>query len=184
MARQPNLQCWITKKVVALVHTLVNSQEERYGPMAICTKWICRGLLFELIVMVHDGSYMPKVAPNICSAAVTLVCEQTGNTAECSVAESYPEADNYWVEALGSLIGLLLIRAATIRELPYKAAWAFCDNKGIVNNASSFWFPLKEKQIQSDVITYQTIYSWSISPSGVCACLWTSGWRSLMGPAY
>ena len=103
--------------------------------------------------MVHDGSYMPKVAPNICSAAVTIVCQKTHNTATCSITDFYPEADNYRAEALGALIGLLLIQAATIRDLPYKAARAYCDNKGIVIHATNCTFPLKVKQSQSYVIS-------------------------------
>ena len=82
----------------------------------------------------------------------SLVCERTGQTATCSVVECCPEADNYRAEALGALVGLLLIKAATARDLPYQPARAFCDNKGIVNHASDFRSPLKEKQSQADVI--------------------------------
>ena len=34
--------------------------------------WIHRGLLMGSLVIVHDGSYMPKVAKDVCSAAHSL----------------------------------------------------------------------------------------------------------------
>ena len=115
-------------------------------------EWIRRGLLLGSIVIVHDGSYMPKVAQDVCSAAVVIVCERTGNKATVSIAEQCPEADNYRAEALGALLGLLIIRAASTRSLPYKPCRAYCDNKGIVIHAGNSTSPLKEQQSQADVI--------------------------------
>lgn len=115
-------------------------------------EWIRRGLILGSIVVIHDGSYMPKVSENVCSAAVAVVCTRTGNKATVSIAECCPEADNYRAEALGALLGLLIIRAASVRSLPYKPCRAYCDNKGIVTHANSCHSPLKEKQSQADVI--------------------------------
>lgn len=49
---------------------------------------ICCVLLLGSIVIIHDGSYMPKVAQDACSAAVAIVCGHTGNnnTATVSIA--------------------------------------------------------------------------------------------------
>ena len=37
-------------------------------------EWIRRGLINNSIVLVHDGSYMPQVDPNLCSAAFIIKC--------------------------------------------------------------------------------------------------------------
>ena len=92
---------------------------------------------------------MPKVGEDVCSAAAAIVCKRTSNKATVSIAECCPEAGgNYRAEAIGALLGLLVIRAVSARSLPYKSCQAYCDNKGIVIDS-----PLKEKQSQaSDVI--------------------------------
>ena len=115
--------------------------------------WIRRSLLTGSLQLVHDGSYMAKIDPKICSAAFILKCKMTGNSAVGSLVEKSDEADNYRAEALGSLAGLLVIRAASQLPLPYKACQAFCDNKGIVNHGSASDQPLKEKQVHADVIS-------------------------------
>jgi hypothetical protein len=40
-------------------------------------KWLRRGLLLGTLIMVHDGSYMRDVAPDVSSAAVIIKCTRT-----------------------------------------------------------------------------------------------------------
>ena len=102
--------------------------------------------------MVHDGSYMCKVDPSICLAAFIITCISTGQKATGTLVEKSDFADNYRVEALGAIGGLLILRAATKRVLPYKECLAYCDNLGIIGYAKKSNEPLCEKQSQSDVI--------------------------------
>ena len=37
-------------------------------------RWIHEGLLMGTLVIVHDGSYMPHVAKDVCSAAFMIYC--------------------------------------------------------------------------------------------------------------
>jgi len=122
-------------------------------------EWIRRGLINGTIVMVHDGSYMAKVDPHVCSAGYVIKCTRTGFRAVGSVVEHSANADNYRAEALGSIVGQLVLRAASQRHFRYKSCEAYCDNKGIVNHANDCDSPLKEKQSQADVIALVKQYS-------------------------
>ena len=49
--------------------------------------WIREGLPCGSLLLVHDGSYMKKVDPNICSAAYVIRCRTTGNKARGLIVE-------------------------------------------------------------------------------------------------
>ena len=85
---------------------------------------------------VHDGSYMRKVAPKICSAAFVLSCSSTGMRARGTLVEYSDSADNYRAEALGAAADLLILRAATPRQFRYLDVVAHCDNMGIVKHGN------------------------------------------------
>merc|ERR1712086_367039 len=108
-------------------------------------EWIRRGLGLGTIQLVHDGSYMQKVDPPVCSAAFTIVCTASGHSASGTVAERSDNADNYRAEALGAMCGLLALRAASQRAYRYRECGAFCDNLGIVKHASRPTTSLPEK---------------------------------------
>ena len=63
-------------------------------------KWICSGLMQGTLICVHDGSYMPKIDPNICSAAFIIKCTATGKIAKGSIVELSKDANNYRAEDL------------------------------------------------------------------------------------
>ena len=115
---------------------------------------IQRGLGLGTIQLVHDSSYIQKVDPTVCSAAFTIVCTTLGlgHSAHSTVAERSDNADNYRVEALGTMCGLLALRAASQQAYWYRECGAFCDNLGIVNHASRPTTSLPEKQVQADVL--------------------------------
>ena len=72
-------------------------------------------------MLVHDGSYMEKVDPTICSAAFIMKCLDLGNIAEGSLIEKTEAADNYRAKALAAIVGgLSLIHAVTQCGLPYR----------------------------------------------------------------
>ena len=116
-------------------------------------EWIRRGLTTGTIRAASDGSYMPAVDPNVCSAAVIIECTATGQRASLTLVERSEDADNYRAEALGSVALLLILRAATSRNLPYSRCEAYCDNKGIVGHAKKYKEPLPDKQAQADLIS-------------------------------
>ena len=75
--------------------------------------WMRRGAMKVTLRMVHDGSYMCKVDPSICSAAFIIMCISTGHKATGTLVERSDFADNYQAKALGAIGGLLILRAAT-----------------------------------------------------------------------
>ena len=103
--------------------------------------------------MVHDGSYMPEVTTEACSAAIYIYCQHTKKRAKGCIVEHTPDADNYRAELLGGLMTQLVLRAASSRKSsPYKDATIFCDNQGVLSHGNAPWAPLPEKQPQADVI--------------------------------
>ena len=73
---------------------------------------MCRGAMKGTLRMVHDGSYMCKVDPSICSAAFIIMCISTGHKATGTHVERSDFTDNFRAEALGTIGGLLILRAA------------------------------------------------------------------------
>ena len=116
-------------------------------------EWIHRGLILGSLVMVHDGSYMPHVSTEVCSAAIYIYCQITKNVAKGVIVEHTPDADNYRAELLGGLMTQLVLRAASRRSSsPYKTANIYCDNQGVLNHGNAPHKSLCEKQAQADVI--------------------------------
>ena len=90
------------------------------------------------LVIVHDGSYMPKVAKDVCSAGFIIYCTATEQTAKGTVVEQSPDADNYRGEILGgSMVQLVLRAASQCRALLYWAQQVDCDNRGVVQHGNS-----------------------------------------------
>ena len=134
-----------------VLHELPNQTLWRHFHCDDDGAWIRRGATMGSLLLVHDGSYMQKVDPDVCSAAFKLVCTRSGKMASGSIVERSDQADNYRAEGLGALAGLLVIYAGTGRRLPYKFVKAYCDNKGIVIHGSSTK-PLPDKQSQADIL--------------------------------
>ncbi len=105
-----------------------------------------------MICFVHDGSYMQKVAPKLCSIGFVLSCSRSGIQATGTLVEYNDSADNYRAEALGSAAGLLVIKAATTRQFWYLDIIAHCDNMGIVKQGNASNKPCPEKQVQADLV--------------------------------
>lgn len=83
-------------------------------------EWIRKGLLRGTIEFIHDGSYMKKVDPRVCSAAYLVRCTRTNLQASGAVVEHSEFADNYRAEALGAMMCLLILRAATTKQSAYR----------------------------------------------------------------
>ena len=63
-----------------------------------------------------------------------------------TVVEWSDSSDNYRVEALGAIAGLLVPKAATQRKFPYSIETCYCDNKGIIGHCNDTFANLHENQ--------------------------------------
>jgi hypothetical protein len=59
------------------------------------------GLIRGLLIIGHNGSYMPHLAKDICSCAVVIYCQHTGMFADMTWGgrSSKASADNYRAES-------------------------------------------------------------------------------------
>ena len=115
--------------------------------------WVHRGLMMGSLVIVHDGSYMPHVAKDVCSAGFMIYCKNYKYKAKGTVVERSSDADNYRAEILGGVMIQLILRAASQRRSsPYHPAPVECDNMGVVTHGNSTRRALPEKQAQADVL--------------------------------
>ena len=55
-----------------ILHSFPNQSLWKYFPCDDDGNWIWRGLILGSLVFVHDGSYMPEVAKDVCSAAFMI----------------------------------------------------------------------------------------------------------------
>ena len=105
------------------------------------------------LAIVHDGSYMPHVAKDICSAEFMIYCKNYKFKAKGSVVKQSSDADNYRAKILGGVMIQLILRAASQRRSsPYRPAPVECDNMGVVTHGNSPRRALPEKQAQADVL--------------------------------
>lgn len=118
--------------------------------------WIPTAALNESLVMVHDGSYMPELDPSICSAALAILCLQTGKMGRLKMCEKTDpsSATNYRAEIIGGLLASHVLHTIdSILPVSKTRVHIYCDNLGVVNHAQHPHRPLHEKQAQSDVLT-------------------------------
>ena len=77
-------------------------------------EWIQHGLVMDSLVVGHGGSYMPKVAQDICSCAAIIYCKINQRYATCTCVEKTLQAvaENYRTKILGGILAQLLVKAA------------------------------------------------------------------------
>ena len=97
------------------------------------------------LAIAHDGSYMPDVSTEVCSAGFLIYCTITKKEARGSVAEYSAEAGNYRGEILGGIMIQLVLRAASRNLVCAQDPVVNCDNIGVVNHGNSASQPLLEK---------------------------------------
>ena len=115
--------------------------------------WVYDGLLRGTLRMVHDGSYMVNMAPDMCSAAVIICLTDSAEKMTCVIAERSDSADNYRGEILGAVIGLLLIHSVlSCHESQEETLSCHCDNMGVVKHANKKYEGLTVNQVQADVL--------------------------------
>ena len=67
--------------------------------------WIFSGLMQGLLVIGHDGSYMPHLANNVCACAAVIYCSHTIQDVNITWVEKSTEkaANNYRAKILGGV---------------------------------------------------------------------------------
>jgi hypothetical protein len=121
-------------------------------------EWIFSGLRQGLLVIGHDGSYMPHLANNVCACAAVFYCSHTNQYADVTWVEKSTKkaANNYRAKILGGCSTQLIIKVAITGHnvLGYGTLAVGCNNMGVVWHGNSPRHPLLDKQPQLDVQRY------------------------------
>jgi hypothetical protein len=116
-------------------------------------EWIGRGIISDTLSIAHDGSHMAESSRDLCSAGVIIYCRQTKHWLKVSVAERSDAASNYRGELLGSILSLLILRAASEGlDPPRPLVVLHCDNCGVITHGNTPLTSLSDKQQQADLI--------------------------------
>ncbi len=123
--------------------------------------WILGGMLAESLIIIHDGSYMKEISPNISSAATMIYCSIAKARCKCTWAETSTSAGSYRGEILGGVMTQLILHAAAASYhgtiLPVVVDF---DNNGVVFHGNNSIRPLSSNQPQADLLrTFKNIVS-------------------------
>ncbi len=114
--------------------------------------------MWGLLVIGHDGSYMPHLANNVYACAAVIYCSHTNQYTDVTWVEKSAKkaANNYRTEILGGCSTQLIIKAAITgcNVLGHGTLTVGCDNMGVVRHGNSPSHPMLEKQPQPDVLRY------------------------------
>jgi hypothetical protein len=79
------------------------------------TGWLAEAIQDESIVAVSDGSYLPKLYPNLCSTALIFECTRGRGRLVVSFAEKSSSANTYRGKLLGLMaVHLILLAVSTV----------------------------------------------------------------------
>ena len=117
-------------------------------------QWLTDALCSGSLDIVHDGSFMKKVTPKVCSMALIMRCRITGYQLTCTWTELSNSADNYRAELLGAVCCSLILKAASMvpAVYPHSPLLRHCDNMGVVKHGNRIYSSLKDNQSQADLI--------------------------------
>jgi hypothetical protein len=111
-----------------------------------------------LLVIGHDGSYMPPLANNVCTCAAVIYCSHTNQYMDVTWVEKSTKkaANNYRAKILGGCSTQLIIKAGITGRnvLGHGTLTVGCDNMGLVRHGNTPCHPMLEKQPQSDNLWY------------------------------
>jgi hypothetical protein len=102
--------------------------------------WIFSSLMQGLLVIGHDGSYMPHLANNLCACAAVFYCSHTNQYADVTWVEKSTKkaANNYCTKILGVCSTQLIIKVAITGRnvLGHGPLTVGCNNMGVVQHAT------------------------------------------------
>jgi hypothetical protein len=115
--------------------------------------WIWEGLCNGSLIIIHDGSFMLDISPQICSAAVMIRCGTLDHTCKCIIAEYLESASSYRGKILGAIITQLILGAAVAGWMgPYPIIIEDCNNNSVILHGNKHYRPLPVLQKQSNVL--------------------------------
>ena len=107
-------------------------------------------------MVVHDGSYMPKISQTVCAATFVLHCPLQEKYAHGTWVEktTRKDADNYRAEILGGVGAQLVVKAALQDRSPSHCMEPRygCDNLGVVSHGNQPRRSMLERQAQADIL--------------------------------
>jgi hypothetical protein len=116
--------------------------------------WILDSMLVQSPIIIHDGSYMKEISPDICSAATMIYCLITKYRCKCTWAKRSAFSGSYRGEILGGIMTQLILNAASSS---YKdcipPVIVDCDNNGVVSHSNIPLWSLPTNQPQADVLS-------------------------------
>jgi hypothetical protein len=115
--------------------------------------WIYEGLCMGSLLIIHDGSSMKELSPDICSAAVMIYCTFTGLLCKCTIAKTSTSTGSYQGKTLVVILAQLILHAVVQGQMGlYPVVVVDCDNLGIVHHGNKPWQPLYTTQLQADIL--------------------------------
>ncbi len=115
--------------------------------------WLWEGLCRGSLLIVHNGLYLKEVSPQVCSAAIMILCEFTGLICKCTIVEHSLSASSYRGKILGAIIAQLILAAAVKDRMgPYPLVIEDCNNNGVILHGNKSSRPVSGSQTQADVL--------------------------------
>ncbi len=115
--------------------------------------WILDGMLAQSLIIIHDGSYMKEISPDICSAATMIYCLITWYWCKCTWAERSASSESYREEILGKIMTQLILNAASSSyKVCINPVVVNCDNNGVMSHGNTPLRSLPTNQPQAYVL--------------------------------
>jgi hypothetical protein len=115
--------------------------------------WILGGMLAQSLIIIHDGSYMKEISPDICSAATMIYCLIARYWCKYTWTKHSASSGSYRGEILGMIMTQLILNAATSS---YKdcipPVVMYCDNNGVVSHGNTTLRSLPTNQPQAEFL--------------------------------
>jgi hypothetical protein len=96
-----------------------------------------------LLVIGHDGSYMPHLANNVCACAAVFYCSRTNQYADITWVEKSTKkvANNYHAKILGGAVHRQLLRQQSLGAMCWvmvlslwgAITWGWCNMATVPN---------------------------------------------------
>ena len=113
-------------------------------------------LYIGILIICHNGSYMPDMDPIRCSTATLFLCTSSGRLAMMTYCEqiSLDVTSKYCGKLIGGVMATLVLCVLSKMAIPPPGHTfkIFCDNMGVVSHGNNCYKSLPEWQVQVDLI--------------------------------
>ncbi len=109
-------------------------------------------MIAQSLVIIHDGSYMKKTSPDICSAEMMIYFTIAKARCKCKWTKRLSSAGPYW-EILGRVMTQLILNAAaSAHHGAIPPVVVDCDNNGVISHGNAPLHSLPTNQTQANVL--------------------------------